>query len=56
MVTEVLSLLADASFEGFVVSEVSQSYQNVRDLRRDVELTEHWFQQRESERSARSGH
>jgi sugar phosphate isomerase/epimerase len=42
MVFPVLSLLAEAGFEGLVVSEVSPEFQNRYDLRMDVLLYDHW--------------
>jgi hypothetical protein len=45
MVFPVLSLLADARFEGLVVSEVNPEYQNDLDLRMDVLLFDGWRRQ-----------
>jgi hypothetical protein len=42
MVFPVLSLLADASFDGLIVSEVNPPFQNDRELRMDVLLFETW--------------
>jgi sugar phosphate isomerase/epimerase len=44
MVFPVLSLLAEAGFEGQVVSEVNTEYQNDNDLRMDVLLFDAWRQ------------
>jgi hypothetical protein len=42
LVFGVLSLLADARFEGLVVSEVSLEHQNPAELRMDVLLFDAW--------------
>jgi hypothetical protein len=42
MIFPVLSLLAEHSFEGLIVSEVSTDYQNANDLRMDVLLFDTW--------------
>jgi len=44
MVFPVLSLLAEAGFEGLVVSEASPEYQNGQELRMDVLLFDAWRQ------------
>lgn len=46
MVTAVLTMLADAGFDGLVVSEVNREYQNACDLRMDVLLGMRWQQLR----------
>lgn len=51
MILEVLSLFADYTFDGLIVSEVSPEYQNVRDLRSDVVLYRHWLERHHAERS-----
>lgn|GEM_PF-794041 len=45
MILPVLSVLARARFDGFVVSEVDVNYQNRNDLRMDVMLFEAWRDQ-----------
>jgi sugar phosphate isomerase/epimerase len=45
MVFAVLSLLAEARFEGLVVSEVSTEYQNPEELRMDTLLFDVWREQ-----------
>lgn len=45
MIFPVLSLLADAGFEGLVVSEVNPEYQNANELRMDVLLFDTWRSQ-----------
>jgi sugar phosphate isomerase/epimerase len=45
MIFPVLSILADASFEGLVVSEVDRAFQNISELRMDVLLLESWRNQ-----------
>lgn len=52
-VTAVASLLDDVGYDGFVVSEVDVPYQNVDDLRRDVELFENWRRERNASRIER---
>jgi sugar phosphate isomerase/epimerase len=42
MILPVLSLLAEARYEGFIVSEVEGEYQNIHELRMDVCLYEAW--------------
>ena len=42
MVLPVLSLLAEAGFDGLVVSEADPEYQNAQELRMDVLLFEAW--------------
>lgn len=49
MVFAVFSLLADARFEGFVVSEIETEYQTPNDLRMDVLLYDTWHKQRQVE-------
>ena len=46
MIFPVLSLLADARFEGLVVSEVDPAYQNLSELHMDVLLFEAWRNQK----------
>lgn len=43
MVTEVFSLLADYGFDGLVVSEADQPFQNEADLSRDVAAYRQWW-------------
>jgi sugar phosphate isomerase/epimerase len=45
MIFPVLSLLADAGFDGLVVSEVNPQYQNEPELRMDVLLFDAWREQ-----------
>ena len=47
MIFPVFSLLAEAGYEGFVVSEVELEYQNVHELRMDVLLHEAWREKHE---------
>jgi sugar phosphate isomerase/epimerase len=42
MILPVLSLFAEARFEGFIVSEIEREYQNIHELRMDVSLYEAW--------------
>lgn len=48
MVFPLLSLLAEAGFDGLVVSEVNPEYQNFNDLRMDVLLFDSWRGQHDS--------
>lgn len=52
MIMVVLSSLADAGFEGLVVSEVNAQFQNVHDMGMDVLLVDRWRQLRASAREA----
>jgi sugar phosphate isomerase/epimerase len=47
LILPVLSLLAKAGYEGFIVSEVEREYQNVHELRMDVCLYEAWREEHE---------
>ena len=53
MIFAVLSILAAARYEGFIVSEVDNEYQNVHELSMDVLLYEAWRERHE--RSLPSG-
>ncbi len=52
MASEVLNVLAEYSFEGLVVSEANEEFQNPADLQRDLLFFESWS---EGYASARSG-
>jgi len=48
MVFQVLSLLSQAGFAGFVVSEVMPAFQNMADLRGDALLFDNWLASRDA--------
>ncbi|MFQ3651245.1 MAG: hypothetical protein SNJ75_12995 [Gemmataceae bacterium] len=46
LVMGVWDLLAERRFDGLVVSEVDEQYQNEKEMRMDVLLYQHWLEQR----------